>query len=116
MPKWGDMSAEDKRKVYDAIAAVYEEEGHPAGLGEPGCHGEYVNVLMAKQKQDQVRPLHISGDFAPDQQELVDRLKTKLGEATKDVDDVVLALEDDWSDHPLARLDHGFGLNLQIWI
>lgn len=93
MPKWGDMSAEDKRKVYDAIAAVYEEEGHPAGLGEPGCHGEYVNVLMAKQKQDQVRPLHISGDFAPDQQELVDRLKTKLGEATKDVDDVVLALK-----------------------
>ena len=48
MPKWGDMSAEDKKKVYDALAAVYEEEGHPEGLGQPGCHGEYVNVLMAK--------------------------------------------------------------------
>ena len=48
MPKWGDMSAEDKKKVYDAVAAVYEEEGHPEGLGQPGCHGEYVNVLMAK--------------------------------------------------------------------
>ena len=50
MPKWGDLSVEEQTKIYEAVAKVYEEEGYPAGLKDPGCSGEYVNILMAKQK------------------------------------------------------------------
>jgi len=78
MPKWGDLSVEDKKKIYDEVAKVYEEEKYPEGLKDPGFTGEYVNILMAKQKQDNVSPLTITGEFGPDQGELVTRLKTKL--------------------------------------
>ena len=45
---------------------------------------------MAKQKQDSKKPLSISGTFAPDQGELVQRLKTKLAEAVKGADDAAI--------------------------
>ena len=87
MPKWGDLSVEEKTKIYEAVAKVYEEEGYPEGLKDPGCSGEYVNIMMAKKKEDNLSPLVIEGSFGPDQAELVDRLKTKLTEAVKGADD-----------------------------
>ena len=66
MPKWGDLSAEDQLKIYEAVAEVYKKHENPKGLADPGCSGEYVNILMAKQKQDAVKPLVIRGSFKPD--------------------------------------------------
>ena len=93
MPKWGDLSVEEKTKIYEAVAKVYEEEGYPEGLKDPGCSGEYVNIMMAKKKEDRQSPLVIEGSFGPDQAELVDRLKTKLAEAVKGADDAQVQIK-----------------------
>ena len=87
MPKWGDLSAEQQGEIYQKVAKVYEDNGYPEGLADPGCTAEYVNVLMAKQKQDAVRPLAVTGTFGPDKGDLVDKLKAELKEAVKDAED-----------------------------
>jgi len=66
--KWADHTAEEKNGVYEALAKVYEEAGHPAGLKPPGCTSEYVNIMMAKQYQEAIRPISIKGDFKIDQE------------------------------------------------
>jgi len=33
--KWGEHSEEEQAKVWEAIAKVYEEAGHPEGLKAP---------------------------------------------------------------------------------
>jgi len=46
--KWGEHSADEQMTVYNALAAIYEEAGHPEGLKNPSCTSEYVNIMMAK--------------------------------------------------------------------
>jgi hypothetical protein len=46
--KWEEHSADEQKAVFDACAAVYEEAGYPAGLKNPSCTSEYVNIMMAK--------------------------------------------------------------------
>jgi len=51
MPKtWAEHSTEEKQTALDAVAKIYEEAGNPAGLKNPQWGGEYVNIMMAKQK------------------------------------------------------------------
>jgi len=84
---WKEHSTDEKNAVFEALAKIYEENGHPAGLKPPSQTSEYVNILMAKQKQDAVRPLAISGEFGPDQKEFADKLSTALKGALANVSD-----------------------------
>ena len=47
---WAEHSTEEKQAALEAVAKVYEEAGNPAGLKNPEWGGEYVNIMMAKQK------------------------------------------------------------------
>ena len=67
MPKtWAEHSTEEKQTALEAVAKIYEEAGNPAGLKNPQWGGEYVNIMMAKQKQDKATPITITGEFASD--------------------------------------------------
>ena len=90
--KWAEHSADEKTAVFEALAAVYEEAGHPAGLGQPGSDAEYVNIMIQKQYQEVVKPLVISGEFKPDQQELCESLNTKIKAAVANVADARVQL------------------------
>lgn len=89
---WAEHSADEKSAVFEALAAVYEEAGHPAELGAPSFTSEYVNVLMAKQKQDAKRPLSITGEFKIDQAELCESLSAKVKEVVANVSDAKVSL------------------------
>jgi len=45
--KWEEHTSEEKKAVYEALAVVYEEAGHPKQLEPPSQTCEYVNILMA---------------------------------------------------------------------
>ena len=45
---WADHSQPEKMAVYEGLAKIYAEAGHPAGLKPPGSSSEFVNVLMVK--------------------------------------------------------------------
>ena len=89
---WADHSTEEKQAALEAVAKVYEEAGNPAGLKNPTWGGEYVNILMAKQKQDQKSPITITGEFPTDKKEDADKLTAALKEALKDVKDARISI------------------------
>jgi len=47
---WAEHSTEEKQAALEAVAKIYEEASHPAGLKNPTWGGEYVNIMMAKEK------------------------------------------------------------------
>ena len=69
-----------------------EEAGHPAGLKNPEWGGEYVNIMMAKQKQDKTSPITITGEFGTDKKEEADKITAELKEALKNVSDARVSI------------------------
>jgi len=85
--KWGEHSEEEQAKVWEAIAKIYEDAGHPAGLKAPSCTAEYVNVLMANVSQEAVKGPSIEGSFSPDKKDVADELTGKFKKALEGVAD-----------------------------
>ena len=90
--KWADHSAEEKKNIYEALAKVYEEAGHPAGLKAPGCTSEFVNIMMANQFQEAVRPLEITGEFKIEDAAVVDQITPKIKDCVANVSDAKVSL------------------------
>ena len=90
--KWADHSSEEKKNIYEALAKVYAEAGHPAGLKAPGCTSEFVNILMANQFQEAVRPLSIEGEFSIDKAAVVEEITPKIKECVANVSDAKVSI------------------------
>lgn len=88
---WTDMTSDERNDVFEKLARVYEEAGHPANLKPPTSSGEYVNILMAKQKQQNVT-LTISGEFGPEDSDLATSLAAKVKEACAGVSDAKVSI------------------------
>lgn len=88
---WNDMTPDERNVVFEKLARVYEEAGHPANLKPPTSAGEYVNILMAKEKQNKCH-LTITGEFGPDESELADSLSVKIKEACNEVSDAKVSI------------------------
>ena len=82
---WNEMDDTEKMSVLESLAKIYEEAEYPKGLKNPTWSSEYVNILMAKEKQVQEGSITIKGGFSNDKKELADKLKTQFTEALKDV-------------------------------
>merc|ERR1711966_507088 len=89
---WAEHSTEEKQAALEAVAKVYEDAGNPAGLKNPTWGGEYVNIMMAKQKQDKSSPITITGEFASDKKEDADKITAELKEALKNVGDAKVSI------------------------
>lgn len=89
---WAEHTAEEKKNVYESLAKVYAEAGHPKQLKNPTQTAEYVNILMANQKQEAVRPLAITGEFGPDDEQIVNDITPKIKECLANVKDAKVSI------------------------
>ena len=88
--KWAEHTAEEKKQIYEGLAKIYNEAGNPAGLKPPGATSEYVNILMAGQKQEAVRPITISGEFGPNDASIVADIEPKIKSCLENVSDAAV--------------------------